>query len=176
MTSLTVRHLNALCDWCADVAVTRFASSSGHPCDNCYTKALVLPHQTALVLTEYVEQRFMARISCYGGHALSTVRASVLTRSFSAVQEKPVDWLLADVERASGTRLRALVPALAEHVGCAALLPARRHAVGLTQSRAGIRAACLACGANGSAVRTSSTCRSKGRGSRCGAIRRRRGP
>ena len=28
-----------------------------------------------------------------------------------------MDWLLADVERASGTRLRALVPALAEHVG-----------------------------------------------------------
>ena len=32
-------------------------------------------------------------------------------------QEKPVDWLLADVERAGGSRLRALVPALAEHVG-----------------------------------------------------------
>ena len=73
MTSLTVRHLNALCDWCADVVVTRFASSSGHPCDNCYTKALVLPHQTALVLTEYVEQRFMARLGC---HSCSVVLQS----------------------------------------------------------------------------------------------------
>jgi len=34
-----------------------------------------------------------------------------------------VDWLLADVERASGSRLRALVPALAEHVGCVPPLP-----------------------------------------------------
>ena len=44
----------------SDMEATCFASA-GHPCDNCYTKALVLPHQTALVLTEYVEQRFMAR-------------------------------------------------------------------------------------------------------------------
>jgi hypothetical protein len=43
-----------------------FLSASGHPCDNCYTKALVLPHQTALVLAEYVDQRFMARHSLHG--------------------------------------------------------------------------------------------------------------
>jgi len=62
----------------------------GHACANCYTKALALPRATALALAAHVETRFTAA---------------------------PVDWLLAEVERAGGARLRALVPNLAEHVG-----------------------------------------------------------
>lgn len=58
-----------------------------------------------------------------------------------------MDWLLADVERASGTRLRALVPALAEHVGCAPLagesvplsLLTQRHSCRDQSSLAGVR-------------------------------------
>ena len=62
----------------------------GHACANCYTKALVLPRHNAAVLAAHVAQR---------------------------VSDKPVDWLIGDVERAGGGRLRALVPNLAEHVG-----------------------------------------------------------
>jgi hypothetical protein len=64
---------------------------TGHACENCYTKALLLPRATAGVLAAHVAARFTA---------------------------KPVDWLLAEVEKApGGARLRALVPNLAEHVG-----------------------------------------------------------
>lgn len=70
--------------WSAD------AAPDGHACANCYTKALVLPRSTALVLAAHVEARFTTA---------------------------PVDWLLGEVESAGGARLRALVPNLAEHVG-----------------------------------------------------------
>lgn len=62
----------------------------GHACDNCYTKALLFTRSTAGVLASHVAARHT---------------------------EKPVDWLIADVERAGGARLRALVPQLAEHIG-----------------------------------------------------------
>ena len=62
----------------------------GHACANCYTKALVLPRHNAAVLARYVA---------------------------AWIWDKPVDWLIADIERNGGGRLRALVPNLAEHVG-----------------------------------------------------------
>ena len=62
----------------------------GHACANCYTKALVLPRHNAAVLATYVA---------------------------AWIWDKPVDWLIADIERNGGGRLRALVPNLAEHVG-----------------------------------------------------------
>ena len=64
-----------------------------HGCDNCYTKALVFTLPGAQTLASHARTR---------------------------AREKPVDWLLADVEKAAGGGRRAilaLVPNLAEHVG-----------------------------------------------------------
>lgn len=91
----------------------------GHACDNCYSKALLFRKGDAEAVADHVWHNYPVR-ERGPEHPPNNREYPVSIRRISprtSAQDEPVDWLIADVEKREGRRVRALVPNLAEHIG-----------------------------------------------------------